>query len=75
MAIPFLRSRSRFSSADLDLDGVRDLPAMNGSQSVNSFWSLFRSYKNYREHECEATAVLAVADCDSGIDASRKTML
>ncbi|KAL1315744.1 uncharacterized protein LOC107487197 [Arachis duranensis] len=75
LAIPFLRSRSRFSGADSDLDGARDSPAMNGSRSARSFWSLFRSHKNYREHESEATAALAVGDCDGGIDASRKTMM
>ncbi|MED6112033.1 hypothetical protein PIB30_057965 [Stylosanthes scabra] len=75
MAIPFLRSRSRFSGADSDLDGAGDSPAMNGSRSARSFWSLFRSHKNHKEHENEAKAALAVGDCDGGIDASRKTMM
>ncbi|QHO28632.1 uncharacterized protein DS421_7g218390 [Arachis hypogaea] len=55
MAIPFLRSRSRFSGADSNLDGARDSPTINGSRSVRSFWSLFRLHKNYMEHESEAT--------------------
>ncbi|XLT01416.1 hypothetical protein HN51_050767, partial [Arachis hypogaea] len=56
MAILFLRSRSRFFGADSDLDGVRDSPDMNGNHSARLFWSLFRSHKNYMEHESEATA-------------------
>ncbi|MED6170374.1 hypothetical protein PIB30_030226 [Stylosanthes scabra] len=61
MAIPFLRSRSRFyGGADLDLDSGEDSLPMNGSRSARLFWSLFRSYKNEKEHDNEAKAALAV---------------
>ncbi|KAJ1395635.1 hypothetical protein SESBI_33197 [Sesbania bispinosa] len=52
MAIPFLlRSRSRFSGdRDLDLDNS---PALNGSRSARSFWSLFKTQKSNRTGEPE----------------------
>lgn len=55
MAIPFLRSRSRFSGADkeFDPDIVTDSPAINGSRSARSFWSLFKSHKSERGSELE----------------------
>ncbi|XP_014520215.1 uncharacterized protein LOC106777188 [Vigna radiata var. radiata] len=66
MAIPFLRSRSRFSGgADrgLDLDSARDSPALNGSRSARSFWSMFKTQKSTRagapEQEWEAKKILA----------------
>ncbi|KAH1161177.1 hypothetical protein GLYMA_01G017800v4 [Glycine max] len=68
MAIPFLRSRSRFSGGGggdrvLDLDSARESPAMNGSRSARSFWSMFKSQKSSRhgggEQEWEAKKILA----------------
>ncbi|XP_027361030.1 uncharacterized protein LOC113869087 [Abrus precatorius] len=65
MAIPFLRSRSRFSGAerDLDRDSARDSPALNGSRSARSFWSMFKPQRSNRggapEQEWEAKKVLA----------------
>ncbi|AES95851.1 hypothetical protein MtrunA17_Chr5g0411201 [Medicago truncatula] len=48
MAIPFLRSRSRFSGAggDKELVPDRDSPAINGSKSARSFWSIFKAHKS-----------------------------
>ena len=76
MAIPFLRSRSRFSAVggDSDLDSARDSPAMNGSRSARSFWSMFRSHKSNKEHEREAKAA-ALAGGDGGGDGSRKAVM
>lgn len=78
MAIPFLRSRSRFSGGrELDPDGARESPAMNGSRSARSFWSLFKTQKGNRGSEpeqdnCEAKKVLA-EELDG--DAGRKAMM
>ncbi|KAL5143192.1 hypothetical protein HKD37_09G026210 [Glycine soja] len=81
MAIPFLRSRSRFSGGGdrvSDLDSTRDSPAMNGSRSARSFWSMFKSQKSSRhggggggapEQEWEAKKILAEErDGDGGIN-------
>ncbi|KAK7307308.1 hypothetical protein VNO77_40248 [Canavalia gladiata] len=67
MAIPFLRSRSRFSGGggdrDLDPDSSRDSPALNGSRSARSFWSMFKPQRSNRggvpEQDWEAKKVLA----------------
>ncbi|KAK7407156.1 hypothetical protein VNO78_08833 [Psophocarpus tetragonolobus] len=69
MAIPFLRSRSRFSgggaAGGLDLDSTRDSPALNGSRSARSFWSMFKSQKSNRggatapEQEWDAKKILS----------------
>ena len=48
MAIPFLRSRSRFTGDDRDLDSDKDSPALRGSRSTRSFWSLFKTQKSKR---------------------------
>ncbi|KAL9328493.1 hypothetical protein ACSQ67_003496 [Phaseolus vulgaris] len=65
MAIPFLRSRSRFSGGGdrgLDLDSAKDSPALNGSRSARSFWSMFKSQKSTRggapEQEWESKKIL-----------------
>lgn len=82
MAIPFLRSRSRFSGGGgggdkiLDPDSTRDSPAINGSRSARSFWSLFKTHKNNRgsevEQDWEAKKMLA-EECDG--DVSRKAVM
>ncbi|TKY70022.1 hypothetical protein E2542_SST06306 [Spatholobus suberectus] len=80
MAIPFLRSRSRFSGGggggDLDLDSTRDSPALNGSRSARSFWSMFKSQKSNRggapEQDWEAKKILAE---ERDGDASRKPVM
>ncbi|KAK7252484.1 hypothetical protein RIF29_36456 [Crotalaria pallida] len=76
MAIPFLRSRSRFSGVGGDSDGdggVRDSPAPNGSRSARSFWSMFKSQKSTREEQgFEAKKVLM--EVNDG-DLSRKAVM
>ena len=78
MAIPFLRSRSRFSGSDkeLDPDYVTDSPAINGSKSARSFWSLFKAHKSNRgsesERDWEAKKVLMPERDD---DVSRKAVI
>ncbi|XP_061374869.1 uncharacterized protein LOC133317075 [Gastrolobium bilobum] len=81
MAIPFLRSRSRFSGGgggnrDLDPDSTRDSPALNGSRSARSFWSMFKPQKSTRggapEQDWEAKKVLT-EERDS--DVSRKAVM
>ncbi|KAK7309625.1 hypothetical protein RJT34_06510 [Clitoria ternatea] len=78
MAIPFLRSRPRFSGGgrDLDLDSAKDSPALSGSRSARSFWSMFKSQKGNRgaaaEPEWETKKVLA-EEC--GGDLSRKPVM
>lgn len=65
MAIPFLRSRSRFSGGGgaSDLDSARDSPALNGSRSARSFWSMFKSQKSGRGGAPEQEKILA-EECD-----------
>ncbi|KAL2348943.1 hypothetical protein Fmac_002943 [Flemingia macrophylla] len=69
MAIPFLRSRSRFSaaSATSDLDTARDSPALNGSRSARSFWSMFKSQKPGRCPAPEHEKILSDGDDGAGV--------
>ncbi|CAL5188489.1 unnamed protein product [Lathyrus oleraceus] len=55
MAIPFLRSRSRFSGGikELDHDNTKDSPVINGSSSARSFWSMFKTSNRNRGSESE----------------------
>jgi hypothetical protein len=76
VAIPFLRSRSRFSGADKELEPDRDSPAINGSRSARSFWSLFKTHKSNRgsesEHDWESKKVLTE---ERDGDMSRKAVM
>ncbi|KAL5099960.1 hypothetical protein RYX36_004287 [Vicia faba] len=63
MAIPFLRSRSRFSGGIKEMDhDNRDSPVINGSSSARSFWSMFKTNRSNRgsvsERDWEAKKVL-----------------
>ncbi|XP_057448634.1 uncharacterized protein LOC130740143 [Lotus japonicus] len=81
LAIPFLRSRSRFSGGDrvLDPGTARESPAVNGSRSARSFWSMFKPPRSNKgsesEHGWDVKKVLAEElDVDGG-DASQKAVM
>lgn len=76
MAIPFLRSRSRFSGGDRDFDpdSTEESPALNRSKSTRSFWSMFKSQKSNRsgvQEDRDSKKVLVGRDAVG--DASRRT--
>lgn len=76
MAIPFLRSRSRFSGSDrgFDLDSTEESPAPNRSKSTRSFWSMFKPHKSNRSGVPEdLDAKMVLVGEDSVGDASRRT--
>lgn len=80
MAIPFLRSRSRFSGGikEIDHDNTKDSPVINGSRSARSFWSMFKTNNRNRgsgsesERDWEAKKILAV---ERDIDVSRTAVM
>ncbi|KAI9111565.1 hypothetical protein K1719_017255 [Acacia pycnantha] len=65
VAIPFLRSRSRFNVGDgeLDRDGTaaKDFPGLTRSRSTRWFWSMFKPLKSNRsgvqEQNCQSDLV------------------
>ncbi|KAF7829221.1 DUF740 family protein [Senna tora] len=72
MAIPFLRSRSRFSG--MDPDSTEESPALNRSKSTRSFWSMFKPQKSNKSgvQEDRDSRKVLVGEDEVG-DASRRT--
>ncbi|KAI9124931.1 hypothetical protein K1719_003547 [Acacia pycnantha] len=75
MAIPFLRSRSRFSGSDrgFDPDSTDESPALNRSRSTRSFWSMFKPHKSNRCEVQEDQDPRKVLAGESVGDASMRT--
>ncbi|XP_054825601.1 uncharacterized protein LOC129323076 [Prosopis cineraria] len=75
MAIPFLRSRTRFSGSDrgLDPDSTDESPALNRSRSTRSFWSMFKPQKSSRSEVQEDQDPRKVLAGESVGDASTRT--
>ncbi|XP_028802830.1 uncharacterized protein LOC114758007 [Neltuma alba] len=75
MAIPFLRSRSRFSGSDrgFDPDSTDESPALNRSRSTRSFWSMFKPHKKDRSEVPEDQGRRKVLAGESVGDANMRT--
>ncbi|KAI4328068.1 hypothetical protein L6164_020459 [Bauhinia variegata] len=67
MAIPFLRSRSRFSGGDrvLDPDNNKISPPLDRSKSTRSFWSVFKSQKSSGNGVCEQDSKKVLIEDDA----------